>query len=38
MKNISNYLNGVNDPLHSIDESEIKINKNNYSGIASNTK
>jgi len=34
MKNISNYLNGVNDPLHSI---EIKINKNNYSGIASNT-
>ena len=36
MKNISNYINGLNDPLYSIDESEIKINKNNYS-MASNS-
>ena len=37
MKNVNICINGLNDPLYSIDESEIKINRNNYSGIASNT-
>jgi len=37
IKNISNYLNGLNDPLYSIDESEININRNNYSNMFLNS-